>query len=76
MTKISEVVGMEKDEIKVQDIFEFRKNGVTANREVNGEFVLYNYIPKVYKIMKERGINDIDDIFLDIEKTPLNKKEV
>ena len=39
----------------------------TANKEVNGSFIVYKYIPKVYEIIKSKGINLVDDIFNEIE---------
>lgn len=63
VTNISEVVGFKDDKIVLKDIFAFNQTGVTSNREVIGEFVLYNRLPDVYKKIVDRGINDIDDIF-------------
>lgn len=72
ITSISEVVGMTDDEIKVREIFAFNQKGLTENKEVDGEFVLYNYVPKVYEKIKRRGIDVVDDIFEVIIK---NKKK-
>lgn len=63
ITSICEVTGIKDGEIKLKEIFAFKQKGLTANNEVNGAFVLYKYIPKVYNKMKSRGINLIDDIF-------------
>lgn len=63
VTNISEVVGFKNDMIKLQSIFAFNEDGLDENKNVLGEFVLYNYVPKVYKKIKSRGINDLDDIF-------------
>ena len=38
------------------------------------EFVLYSYIPEVYKKIRRRGIHSVDDIF-DAIKTQLNDKK-
>jgi len=74
VTNISEVVGFKEDEIFLQSIFAFRQNGINENNDVNGEFVLYNYVPKVYDRIKQKGITDIDDIFENIEKNEKPKK--
>lgn len=74
VTNISEVVGFKEDEIFLQSIFAFRQNGINENNDVNGEFVLYNYVPKVYDRIKQKGITDIDDIFENIEKNEKSKK--
>lgn len=63
VVKISEVICMDNNEIQIKDIFEFKKNGMTSNKEVNGEFILYDYVPKIYQKMKERGIDTVDDMF-------------
>ena len=63
ITSICEVTGLKDGEIKLKEIFAFKQKGLTSNNEVNGAFVLYKYIPKVYNKMKSRGINLVDDIF-------------
>lgn len=63
VTSISEVVGMENDEIVLREIFAFEKKGVNESGDVMGEFVLRPDIPEVYKKMKTMGINDLKDIF-------------
>ena len=73
VTSISEIVGFEDDKILLRDIFAFRQKGLTENGEVNGEFVLYNFVPSVYKKIRNRGVTSVDDIFSPIEKQ-FNKK--
>ncbi len=63
VTGISEVAGIKDDKIILKDIFAFIQNGVTKNREVIGEFVLYKHTPAVYQKIVDRGITSIDDIF-------------
>lgn len=74
VTNISEVVGFNNDEIFLQNIFAFRQNGIDENNQVNGEFVLYNYVPKVYERIKQKGITTVDDIFEGILKNKGVKK--
>ncbi len=73
ITSISEVVGMKNGEIELQEIFAFRRKGLTSNGEVDGEFILYNYIPKVYKTITSRGIDSVDDIFEPLKKNSRKK---
>lgn len=68
VTSISEVVGFDGENIILKDIFAFRQKGLTNSGEVNGEFILYSYIPEVYKKIKRRGIHSVDDIFEPIKK--------
>lgn len=75
VTNISEVVGFKDDDIFLQSIFAFCEEGLNENNGVNGEFVLYNYLPKVYTKMKQKGVTSIDDIFEPIIKKSSTKKE-
>ncbi len=63
ITSISEIVGFEEERIKLKEIFSFKQIGVTESGEVDGEFILNDYIPKVYKKILSRGIYDLEDIF-------------
>lgn len=63
ITSISEVCGLRDDRIVLKEIFAFKQKGLTESGEVNGSFVLYKYIPKVYNKIKSKGITDVDDIF-------------
>ena len=63
VTSICEVVGFDKDTIKLKEIFAFKQKGITDNGEVIGEFVLHKYTPKVYEQIKSRGIDTLKDIF-------------
>jgi pilus assembly protein CpaF len=79
VTSISEVVGFDGENIILKDVFAFRQNGLTEKGEVDGEFILYNYVPEVYKKIKSRGVTSVDDIFepiaKDLEKKTKKKKE-
>ena len=63
ITSICEVVGFEKGEIKLNEIFEFKQTGLTKDGEVDGEFVLNKATCHTYDRLKSRGINDLSDIF-------------
>lgn len=63
VTSISEVVGFDKDEIKLNEIFAFNQTGVTKDGEVVGEFILNKSTPQIYNKLKSRGITDLTDIF-------------
>jgi len=75
VTSISEIVGFDGDSIVLKEIFAFNQLGLTDSGEVNGEFVLYDYLPYVYKKIKNRGIDIVDDIFENIGKKKKTKKE-
>ena len=63
ITSICEVVGFNKDEIRLNEIFAFKKSGVTDTGEVSGEFVVNKNIIRTYDRLKSMGINNLDDIF-------------
>lgn len=63
ITSISEVVGFDKDEIKLNEIFAFKQTGVLEDGEVVGEFELNKASVNIYDRLKSRGINDLKDIF-------------
>jgi len=63
VTSICEVVGIKDNEIKVKEIFAFKQKGLTSTMEVDGAFVMYNYLPKVVTKIKNKGIDLVDDIF-------------
>jgi len=63
VTSITEITGNRNGEIIQREIFKFRQTGVLPNGDVIGEFLMHNYIPKVYEKIKARGITDIDDMF-------------
>ena len=75
ITSISEVVGFDGENIVLKEIFAFNQNGLTDRGEINGEFVLYNYVPYVYKKIKNRGIDSVDDIFEQIKINNSNKNK-
>ncbi len=63
ISSINEITGIENGEIKQKKIFEFIQTGVLENGDVDGEFILHNYIPKNYDRIKAKGIDDLKDIF-------------
>lgn len=63
ITSICEVIGFEKDSIKLKEIFGFKQTGVTEKGEVIGEFKKHDYKPEVYNKLKSRGISNLKDIF-------------
>lgn len=68
VTSICEITGIKDGLITLKEIFAFNKKGLTSRGDVDGEFILYNNIPEVYKKLKSRGIDLISDIFENMEK--------
>ena len=63
ITSICEVDGFDGDKIRLCEIFSFKQKGLTSTGEVDGAFDLKKKVPKVYKKIKNKGIDDLDDIF-------------
>ena len=57
------ISGFNDDIIATKEIFSYKQTGILPNGEIEGEFIRHKYIPKVFKILKARGINDLNDIF-------------
>lgn len=61
MTSISEVVGMEGDVITMADIFQFRREGVTAEGRILGDFQASGVVPTFLDELRRKGIHlDLD----------------
>jgi pilus assembly protein CpaF len=56
IVKITEVTGMQRDTIELQDIFEFRQTGI-ENGKIKGHFTATGYIPKFLEWMQPAGID-------------------
>jgi pilus assembly protein CpaF len=63
ISSINEIIGLENGEIKQKEIFKFKQTGVLPNGDVDGEFLLHKYVPKVYSKIKTKGVDDLKDIF-------------
>ena len=63
ITSISEITGFKDDNISLNEIFAYKQKGILEDGFVDGEFVLNKGIPKIYKTLVSRGIEDLDDIF-------------
>ncbi|MBQ9011024.1 MAG: CpaF family protein [Bacilli bacterium] len=63
VTSINEITGIKDGNIIQKEIFKFKQTGVLSNGDVVGEFLMHNYVPKVYDKIKAHGITDLKDIF-------------
>ena len=63
IVNISEIVGFDDDEIKMKEIFAFKQTGLVNGKEVDGEFIKNDYVPKVYDKIVSKGIDTLKDIF-------------
>jgi pilus assembly protein CpaF len=64
VTRVSEITGMEGDQIQVQDIFVFEQTGVDGNGMAVGQFVVTGIRPKCLERIESRGISLPAELFL------------
>lgn len=63
ITHITEVHGLEKDVIVLQDIYRFKHHGLTHDGKVKGEHLYTGVLPKAVSILKKKGITIPMSIF-------------
>ena len=63
VTYITEVTGMERDVVQMQDIFAFRQDGFGPDGRIRGDFVATGHIPQLYEDLIQRGIEVDSSIF-------------
>jgi hypothetical protein len=61
--KITEVQRMEGDQVTLQDLFEFRVHGVTANGNIEGKLEPTGLHPTFKEAFSRRGIELPADLF-------------
>ncbi len=61
---ISEITGMEGNTITMQDIYIFRKTGVSETGAITGEFIATGIRPKCYDRLVQAGIDLKGDLFM------------
>lgn len=62
ITSICEVVGIENDDIKLNEIFTFDQTGITDDGEVSGSFTKHKK-PQIIDKIVSRGFKEIKDVF-------------
>ena len=63
LTSLQEITGMEGDVITMQEIFKFDQTGISAEGQVQGQFVATGIRPKFVQRLKTRGIQLREDLF-------------
>ncbi|WP_347312266.1 CpaF family protein [Defluviimonas sp. SAOS-178_SWC] len=61
---ISEITGMEGNTITMQDIYVFRKTGVSETGAITGEFIATGIRPKCYDRLIQAGVDLSSDLFM------------
>ena len=55
VTAISEVLGIEDDQIQLQDVFYFKEDGFDGDGKIRGRHLATGYIPRFYEDLRRRG---------------------
>ena len=63
ITSISEVVGINDENICLKEIFSYKQSGVATDGSAVGEFCNNKYVPKIYDKIKRKGIDTVDYLF-------------
>ena len=56
VTSITEVTGIDNDQVQLQDVFYFKQDGFDAKGKVVGRHVPTGYIPRFYERLRQRGL--------------------
>jgi pilus assembly protein CpaF len=63
VTYVTEVTGIERDIVQMQDVFTFKQEGFDAEGRIKGHFVATGHIPQFYEDLIKRGIEVDTSIF-------------
>ena len=64
VTRVTEITGMEGEQVQLQDIFAFEQTGMDENGMAQGHFTVTGIRPKCLDRIVARGINLPGDLFL------------
>lgn len=67
VTSITEITGMEQNVVNMQDIFQFKRQGVDEKGRVKGTFISTGIRPSMMQRIKERGI-ELDETIFDPDR--------
>jgi len=63
VTYITEVVGLEGQQVVMQDIFEFQQSGIDENGKVTGKFAPTGAMPTFFEHLESRGLHIDPKVF-------------
>jgi pilus assembly protein CpaF len=63
VTRVTEISGMEQDQIQMHDLFAFEQTGVEAHGSAVGKFTCAGIRPRCYERIQSRGIHLNPDLF-------------
>lgn len=74
ITSISEL-SLNNKKLEINEIFAFKEKGMLNGSEIDGEYILYDRVPKIYNKMLKSGIEPLDDMFSKIKENKPKKKK-
>lgn len=74
ITSISEL-SLNNKKLEINEIFAFKEKRLLNSNEIDGEYILYDKIPKIYDKMLKSGIETLDDMFSHKSKENKIKKK-
>ncbi|HWB53286.1 MAG TPA: ATPase, T2SS/T4P/T4SS family, partial [Tepidisphaeraceae bacterium] len=63
VTRVSEISGMEGDQVQMHDLFLFEQTGVGSDGNAIGKFICAGIRPRCYERIQSRGLHLNPDIF-------------
>ncbi len=74
ITSISELT-LNNKKLEINEIFAFREKRLLNSTEIDGEYILYDQVPKIYDKMLKSGIEPLNDMFSHKSKENKIKKK-
>lgn len=72
VTSITEITGMERGVIQMQEIFRFQRLGFFDDGKVRGQFMPCGYVPTFYEELREQGV-DLDLSIFGADSEEMNR---
>lgn len=74
ITSISEL-SLNNKKLEINEIFAFKEKRLLNSNEIDGEYILYDQVPKIYDKMLKSGIEPLNDMFSHKSKENKIKKK-
>jgi len=72
VTSITEITGMERGVIQMQEIFRFQRMGFFEDGKVRGQFMPCGYVPTFYEELRDQGV-DLDLSIFGADESEMNR---
>ena len=68
-------VSLNNKKLEINEIFAFKEKRLLNSNEIDGEYILYDQVPKIYDKMLKSGIEPLNDMFSHKSKENKIKKK-